>query len=121
MSKKILIIDDEGSDRKAMSLALNKAGYSEIMVADSADSGIQMAEAFSPDVILIDVVLHQEVDGFDVCVKIKEAESIKAKIIMVTGHLDAINVEKARKSGADEILEKRVTFDNLAETIARLN
>jgi len=120
MSKKILIIDDEGSDRKAMSLALGKAGYTEIMVADSAESGLQLTEAFKPDIILVDVLLYQDVDGFDVCMEIKKTKGITAKIIMITGHLDAVNAEKARKSGADEIIEKSVTFENIAETINKV-
>jgi len=103
-----------------MSLALGKAGYSEIIVADAPDAGIQMAETFKPDIVIIDVVLNQESDGFDVCSKVKGIKGINAKIIMITGHLDAINAEKARKSCADEIIEKTVTFENIAETINKL-
>lgn len=117
MQNKILIIDDEGSDRKAMSVALSKAGYTEILVADSGEAGLQMAEAFNPDIIFIDVVLPETMDGFDVCRRIRGLKKINPKIIMITGHLDAINANKARSSGANEILEKTVSFDNLAKVI----
>ena len=119
MSKKILIIDDEGSDRKGISIALGKEGYSEIIVADTGDAGVQMAKSFSPDIILIDVVL-QGMDGFDVCRQIKEDGECQAKIIMITGHLDAVDAEKARKSSANEIIEKTVSFENISQVIAKL-
>ena len=119
MSKKILIIDDEGPDRKGMAIALARDGYNEILVADTGEAGVEIAKSFMPDVILIDVVLRS-VDGFDVCKQIKAIEGMKAKIIMITGHLDAINAQKARTSGADEIIEKTVGFANISQTIEGL-
>ena len=119
MSKKILIIDDEGPDRKGMAIALGKEGYSEVLLADTGDAGVEMAKSFNPDVILIDVVL-KDMDGFDVCKRIKK-ESAGARIIMITGHLDAVNAEKARNSDADEIIEKTVGFVNIGKTIMDLD
>lgn len=119
MSKKILIIDDEGPDRKGMAIALGKEGLSEVLLADTGDAGIEMAKSFQPDVILIDVVL-KNMDGFDVCRRIKE-QAVGAKIIMITGHLDAINAEKARNSEADEIIEKTAGFINIGQTILDLD
>ena len=119
MSKKILIIDDEGPDRKGMAVALGKAGYNEIFVADTGDAGIDMAKSFEPDIIFIDVVLR-EMNGFDICEKIKAIEGFNPKIIMITGHLDAINAQKARTSQADEIIEKTAGFMDIHKTIEDL-
>jgi len=116
---KILIIDDEGPDRKGMAIALAREGYSDVMLADSGDAGIEMARSFQPDVILIDVVL-KEMNGLDVCRKIREIQEVKAKIVVITGHLDAVDVQKATSSGADEIIEKTVGFANIGQTIRDL-
>ena len=115
MDKKILIIDDEEQDRKAMAVALKKSGYTEILFAENGESGVEAAKLFDPDIILIDVVL-QNVDGFDICIEMREA-NVRAKIIMVTGHLDAVNAKKAVKSGADEIIEKEAGYNNIHPTI----
>ena len=115
--KKILIIDDESSDRKAMAIALEKDGYHAFLFAETDQDGIEKARSFKPDVILIDVVLRG-VDGFDVCKTIRAIEVVQSKIVMITGHLDAIEVAKARTSGADEIIEKIPGFTNIGKTIA---
>ena len=119
MTKKILIIDDEEHDRKAMSVVLEKEGYSDISCAETGRVGVEIAKSFKPDFIVIDVVLP-DIDGFDVCKKIKNIKGFKAKIIMITGHLDAVNAKKARASGADELIEKIPGFGNIVQTIANI-
>ena len=120
-SRKILIIDDEEQDRKSMALALERAGYSKISTASTAQEGVGIAKSFKPDVVLIDIVLPNA-DGFDVCKEIKAVKGMKAKVvIMITGHLDAIDANKARSSGADEIIEKIPGFKNISSTISSIS
>ena len=101
-----------------MAVALKKSGYTEILFAENGERGVETAKSFDPDIILIDVVL-QSVDGFDVCIEMREAD-INSKIIMVTGHLDAVNAKKAVKSGADEIIQKEAGYNNIHPTIQNL-
>ncbi|MFH1359736.1 MAG: response regulator [Candidatus Omnitrophota bacterium] len=115
-NKKILIIDDNEQDQKAMTVALRKAGYGDIASAQNQQEGIQKTASLCPAIIFIDVVLGS-VDGFDVCRQIKSLNGCQAKIIMVTGHLDAVEASKAKASGADEIIEKTFGFANLSKTI----
>lgn len=118
-SSKILIIDDEEQDIKAIALALAKEGYTEISTAGGAEEGLEKARTFKPDAVLIDVVLGNT-DGFDVCKQIGAIEGIAPKIIMVTGHLDAIDARKARISCANEIVEKGAGVENLARSIKNI-
>ena len=118
MNIKILIVDDEGPDRKGMAIALGREGFNEILTVDTGDAGIEMAKSFQPDVIVIDVVLREQ-NGFDICRKIKDL-GLKAKIIMITGHMDAVNAKRAIQSGANEIVEKSAGFTNIGSTIMNL-
>ena len=118
MDIKILIIDDEGPDRKGMAIALGREGFNEVLTADTGDAGIEMVKSFQPDVILIDVVLKEQ-NGFNICKKVKEL-GLKSKIIMITGHMDAVNAKKAIQSGANEIIEKSAGFTNIGSTIKDL-
>ena len=120
MNQKILIIDDDSQDRKGIMIALEKEGYGELLCAATAQEGLDLARGHNPGVIFIDVVLDKGIDGFDICVQLRQ-EGNKAKIIMVTGHLDAVNAKKARVSGADEIVEKTAGFKNLGATIKRIS
>jgi len=118
MAERILVIDDEEQDRKGMSIALKKYGYNDISTASTAGEGLEMAKNLKPDVVVVDIVL-KNINGFDVCRNLKAAKGVKPLVIMITSHLDAINGEKARHSGADEILEKRPGFPGLGETVRK--
>ena len=102
-----------------MAVALAREGYTDVMVADTGDAGLEMAQSFQPDVILIDVVL-KDVNGLDICKKIRDLKDVKGKVIMITGHLDAVNAQKATSCGADEIIEKTIGFTNIGTTIRTL-
>ena len=118
--RRILIIDDEEPDRKSLTRILHKAGYRNVSCVETGEEGIEISKSFKPDIILIDVVLKKGIDGFDVCKQIKSLEDLKPIVIMITGHLDAISAEKARHSGADEIVEKSIDFKSLLSTIAAI-
>lgn len=120
MKKRILIIDDNEQDRKAMVVALEKDGYRDIALAEAGDEGLQVAKTFKPQVVIIDVVLTTLDDGLDVCKKIKAIEGLEATVIIITGHLEAVNAAKARTSGASEIIQKTAGFKNISQTIENL-
>jgi len=116
---KILIIDDNEQYRKGMTVALQRAGYRHVMSAGTETEGVALARTFLPDIVIIDCVLVR-LDGFDVCRDIKAIEGLNSKIIVITGHLEAVDAAKARQSGADELLEKTAEFKNIHDTIQRL-
>lgn len=116
---KILVIDDAEQDRKGMAIVLARAGYPDVLFADDAAAGLDAARTHRPDIIILDVVL-QNVDGVDVARTIKAMDGLNAKIVLITGHLDAVDARKARTSGADEIIEKNEGFTNVVPTIRRL-
>jgi DNA-binding response OmpR family regulator len=119
MDKKILIVDDEEQDRKGMAVALARAGLSQIAFADTGEKAVALAQEFRPDVTLVDVVIPP-MDGFDVCRQIKALDGLNTIVIIITGHLEAVEVQKARTSGADEIIQKEPGFGNIIRTIERI-
>ena len=119
MKRRVLIIDDNDQDRKAMVLALARAGYQDLASASDEKEGLALAKTFAPEVVVIDCVLTR-MDGFDVCRQIRAVAGLAPKIIIITGHLEAVQASKARVSGADELLEKTAGFQNIHSTIERL-
>ncbi len=115
----ILIVDDEPQDAWAITRTLQKAGYEQIACVDSPRETLEILKDKHPDLILIDVVLKGD-DGFDLCKELREKNHYQGLIIMITGHLDAIIADKARLSGADEIIEKIPEFTNIQPAITRL-
>jgi len=52
--KKVLIVEDEDSQRNALSIGLQKSGYA-IHEANDGQSGLEMALRIRPDIILTDL------------------------------------------------------------------
>ena len=106
MVKKILIIDDTDSDRKIVKRFLNKAGYDNIVIAETGEAGVTMAASEKPDLVITDTMMPG-IDGFETCRQIRESHDQEAmKIIVTTGAIDAVDAVKARKAGANDYCVK---------------
>ena len=117
MGKKILIIDDSEQDRKIIKRFLQGAGYTEILLAERGEDGVKKAELEKPDLVITDTNLP-DIDGFEVCSKIRKfCNSEITKIIVTTGSIDAIDAVQAREVGADDYCVKTSDFAALIEVV----
>ncbi|MEE8359481.1 MAG: response regulator [Candidatus Omnitrophota bacterium] len=120
MGKKILIIDDSEQDRKIMARFLKKAGYEDLIMAETGEEGVEKSKTESPDLVVSDTVLPG-IDGFEVCRKIREAQGEETpRIIIVTGAIDAVNAVKARMLGANDYCAKTSDCVPLLDAIGKL-
>ncbi|MFH1752912.1 MAG: response regulator [Candidatus Omnitrophota bacterium] len=117
---KILIIDDSEQDRKIMARFLSRAGYADLITAETGEEGVEKAKSENPDLVVTDTVMPG-VDGFEVCRMIREAQGPSTpKIIIVTGAIDAVNAVMARKMGANDYCAKTSDCAPLLEAIGKL-
>ncbi|MFH1776731.1 MAG: diguanylate cyclase [Candidatus Omnitrophota bacterium] len=72
MTGRILLIDDSKDDLQRFSKILAEEGYS-IITAESGEEGLIMLKEHNPDLVVLDLVMP-EMDGFEVCQRIKEHE-----------------------------------------------
>lgn len=120
MAKKILVIDDNTKHDAIMKDLLEKAGYWDVLIAETGEDGVKMAKSERPDLIIIDTVLPG-INGFEACGRIrKNSGKDRPKIIVMTGYVDAIDAVKARESGADDYVVKTSDFSILLSTIRSL-
>ena len=122
MVQKILIIDDDADFREAITTLLNTKGY-EVAAAAEGKSGFEKALAEVPNLIILDVMMAHETEGFEVARKFQENEKTKnIPVIMVTG------VKKEMDLGYDinpdkqwlpvkAVLEKPVQAEKLLEIV----
>lgn len=61
--KKILIVEDDPDTVEAVSLVLEKAGYSTVS-APNAEIGLEKVRSERPDLILLDVMMPAGTEGF---------------------------------------------------------
>ena len=116
---KILLVEDNETNRDMLSRRLARRGYEVIIAVDGAE-GLAMARAEAPDLILMDMSLPV-LDGWEATRQIKMAANTGAiPVIALTAHAMAGDREKALKAGCDEYETKPVEFQRLLSKIEAL-
>jgi adenylate cyclase len=104
---RILIVDDNATNRDILAMRLATQGYDLHQAADGEEA-LAAAQRLLPDVILLDVMMPK-VNGIEVCRCLKGDASLPfMPIILVTAKADATDVITGLDAGADEYLTKPV-------------
>ena len=120
--KKILIIDDDIDLVEAMRLTLESAGFN-VMDAQEGQKGLEKVKNENPDLILLDVMMGTQDEGFHVAYQIKNnPETADIPIIMLTavGQETGFSFDKEKDQDflpVNEFIEKPVDPDALIEMV----
>ena len=119
----ILIIDDNPSARHVVESMLTNMDL-RLLFAVNGPDGLKVAAENQPDLILLDIMMPQ-MDGYEVCEKLREAtQNTDVPIIMITALDDRASRIHGIESGADDFLTKplnRIEIRTRVESIVRLN
>jgi two-component system response regulator RegX3 len=99
---KVLIVEDEISFSDALAYLLKKESY-EVEVAVNGKDAIDLFNSFSPDLILLDLMIP-EVSGTEVCRVIRSTSQVP--IIMLTAKDSEIDKVVGLELGADDYVTK---------------
>ncbi len=110
MAHGILVIEDEATLAKNIQRYLQREGF-ETRVAGTLREGWREFEAFTPDVILLDLALPDG-NGVDLLPRIRAADR-NAKVIILTAHGSVQTAVEAMKAGAWDYLGKPVALGEL--------
>ncbi|MDD4033676.1 MAG: response regulator, partial [Bacteroidales bacterium] len=103
---KILAIDIINSDLPALKTIVSKTfPNAELKIAQDANEGLRLCHFEKPDVVLLDIS-RSEMNGFEICSKIKSEDSIKhIPVLMITAaRTEKESRIKALEAGADAFL-----------------
>ncbi len=89
----ILVVEDERIVSKDLQLTLRTLGYTICGAAYNAREALEQALTTSPDVILMDIMLNDELTGIDVATTIRSHKDIP--IIYLTAYTDDAILQKA--------------------------
>lgn len=115
----ILIIEDNEMNRDMLSRRLVRKGYEVLLAVDGA-TGMAMASARTPDLILMDMSLPV-VDGWEATRRLKADELLRGiPIIALTAHAMASDRDKAFVAGCDDYDTKPIELPRLLAKIDAL-
>jgi CheY-like chemotaxis protein len=112
----VLVIDDVDDVRDAVVKTLQHFGFG-TREARNGRSGIEMALADAPDLIICDVRMP-EMDGFKTLMAIRDNPAIaNIPFIFLTAAMDKSDLRRGMVSGADDYLTKPFTPEELLEAV----
>lgn len=110
---KILLVEDNEENRDMLGRRLGRNGFSVCYAVDGAE-GVRMAVTEQPDLILMDIALGQDMDGWEATRRIKrDAKSSNIPVIALTAHALATDREKSIEVGCAEYDTKPVDLPRL--------
>lgn len=111
---KILIIEDELAICRVLERGLGAHGH-QVVLAETGEDGIILAEDESIDLIILDIALPG-LDGHQVLNRIR-ASRPRLPVLMLTARDDLRNKVDALNAGADDYLTKPFAFEELLARI----
>lgn len=115
--KEILVVDDSPNSLRFLNSILTKNGYRVRPASDGAIA-LRSVAAKPPDLVLLDVKMP-DIDGYEVCRRLKSGENrLKAPIIFISGLGETIDKVEGFKAGGVDYVTK--PFD-AEEILARVN
>jgi DNA-binding response OmpR family regulator len=118
---RILVVDDDPDITFAVSLYLKRERH-EVRTAASRAEGMEAVTAFSPDLIILDVMMEQPDDGIAMAQDLRRAGST-IPIIMLTSVGQVTGMSYGRDSDlvpVEVFFEKPVRPDDLLKAVAGL-
>ena len=116
---KILLVEDNEMNRDMLSRRLQRRGY-EVMVAIDGEQGVDMAQAETPELILMDMGLPG-ISGWEAARRIKtNAATATIPVIALTAHAMMSDRDLALESGCDEYDTKPIELPRLVQKIETL-
>lgn len=116
MTIQALLIDDD-PDLSVMLRTLLRGQDFEIRAVYSGQEGVEACREQPPDIVILDLLMP-EVDGWEVCGRIREFSSVPILILSALGA--PASVARALDAGADDYLIKPVHASLLASRLRML-
>jgi DNA-binding NtrC family response regulator len=110
MSDKILVVDDESSNRKILGQELTQKGYV-VETANDGHEGLKKLESSRPDLIILDYMMPG-LSGLDVLKELRKRED-DTPVVMITAYGTVERAVEAMKAGAYDFITRPFDPDHV--------
>jgi len=117
MRSTILIVDDDEKIVSMLRRGLAFEGY-DVQTASNGAEGLSKLMDKEPDIVILDVMMPQ-IDGFEVCRRLREAGS-KVPVLMLTAKDEVQSRVIGLDTGADDYLVKPFALEELLARVRAL-
>ncbi len=112
---RILVVEDQDSIRRMIEALVQARGY-EVTAVASGTKAIDVAMTQPPDMVLLDLMLPGQYDGFEVCRRLRADPSTqKVPVVIISALDDADSRSKRRGRRRDGVLHEAVQPDRAAQ------
>lgn len=120
MNTILLVVEDQPEIRKLICMTMDYDGF-EVHEADNGDTGLRMVKALRPHIVLLDVMMPGQLDGIQVCERIRaDPEIAHIPVVLLTARGQQSDLEAGRRAGCDAYLTKPFSPLQLIETVEQL-
>jgi two-component system, cell cycle sensor histidine kinase and response regulator CckA len=98
MAARILVVEDETIIAKDIQGTLSGLGYDVPSPVSSGAAALEAVEKSAPDLVLMDIRIHGDVDGIDTAARIRAVHG--TPVIYMTSHSDEATIRRAKGTGA---------------------
>ena len=113
---KILVIDDDDSNRESLEMYFTEEGF-DVITASTGAQGVNKYRDNAVDAVILDIRLP-DMEGFDVLDRLR-AQNRDAKVIMITAFHDEKTINRAVERGSFAYIKKPIDLDDL-DAVVRL-
>lgn len=115
--RRLLVVDNEIEICNFVKMFFEMRGF-KVYSAYDGEEALKVAADKQPQIILLDVNMKTEEDGFEALPKLKKILP-DAKILLVTGMEDEASVLRGKALGAEDYITKPLVLDYLEKTVLK--
>lgn len=117
---RILVVEDQDSIRRMIEALVQARGY-QVTAVSSGAKAIDVALTDTPDMVLLDLNLPGQYDGFDVCQRLRaDAKTHAVPVVIISAMDDDESRARATAAGATAYYTKPFSPIALLKEIERL-
>lgn len=129
-SLKVLVVDDSPEMRRLLTALLDVMGIGEVICASDGIAGLRLFSEHAPDLVITDGTM-QPMDGYEMTRAIRALRNPDdppghggdVPVLMLSGHMGADIVARARDEGVTDYIVKPVTpallYERLLEAVSK--